>query len=105
MWTRQYRASSFRHFAIPAFVAVAGSYFLFHGLHGTLGLSSKKVYVERIATLSADLVTLERERAALEKRSAALRDGSQQRDMIDEQARRRLALTSANEIVILHGTN
>ena len=104
MWTRQYRKSSLRHFAIPAFAVVAGAYFLFHGLHGSLGLSSSRVYEDRIAALSSELAILEKERKILELRTASLRDGTLQRDMIDEQARRRLALVADNEIVVLHGT-
>ena len=104
MWTRQYRKSSLRHLAIPAFAAIAGTYFVMHGLQGAHGLSSARVYEERIAALEAELLDLEKNRKTLELRTAALRDGSLQRDMIDEQARRRLALVADNEIVVLHGT-
>ncbi len=104
MWTRQYRKSSYRHLAIPAFVLVASGYFLFHALHGSLGLASHKVYRDRIETLAVELAAVENVRSHLERRTAALRDGSLQRDMIDEQVRRRLALTAPTEIVVLHDT-
>ena len=49
----------------------------------------------------AQLAAFAKERAALETRVQSLRDGSLQRDMVDERARRALNMGNEDEIVIL----
>mgnify|MGYP002040714770 FL=1 len=49
----------------------------------------------------AQLADFAKERAALETRVQSLRDGSLQRDMVDERARRALNMGNEDEIVIL----
>lgn len=105
MWTRQYRRSPLRHIIIPAIAAVSLAYFGFHGVNGTLGLTSKQEYEARLADLSSDLKALQQVRTTLETRTRALSDGSLQRDMIDEQARMALGLIGDNEVVLLHATS
>ncbi|WP_193178190.1 FtsB family cell division protein [Oricola nitratireducens] len=102
MWTRHRRRSPLRHIILPVFAAGVMAYFVHHALTGTLGLASKEEYEGRIATLQSELNSLEKQRARLDKKTAMLRDGSLERDMIDEQARRSLGVTRANEIVILN---
>jgi len=102
MWTRHRRRSPLRHFVFPVFVAGVFAYFVHHAMTGTLGLASKQQYEARIVVLQAELAGLESQRSALERKTAMLRDGSLERDMIDEQARRLLGVTRANEIVILN---
>jgi len=102
MWTRQYRKSPLRHLVIPCIAAVSLAYFGFHGITGNLGLTSKAEYEQRLAGLEAELQALSTERAMLETRTAALSDGSLQRDVIDEQARLSLGLANANELILLH---
>ncbi|GAB4353297.1 MAG: septum formation initiator family protein [Oricola sp.] len=102
MWTRHRRRSPFRHLILPVFAIGVLSYFGHHALTGTFGLASKEEYESRISALEAELAMLESQRAELEKRTGMLRDGSLERDMIDEQARRVLGYTRENEIVILN---
>ena len=101
MWTRHRRRSPLRHLVLPIFATGVLAYFGHHAINGSLGLTSGQQYEERIAKLEAELESLETRRAALDKKTAMLRDGSLERDMIDEQARRLLGLTRSNEIVIL----
>lgn len=102
MWTRQRRRSPLRHFILPVLASGVLAYFGHHALSGSLGLASKQRYETQIASLEAELASLEQRRLALDKKTSMLRDGSLEHDMIDEQARRMLGLSRANEIVILH---
>ena len=101
MWTRYRRRSPLRHLILPVLASGVLVYFGYHATSGSLGLASKQQYEQRIAALEGELQALENKRAALEKKTAMLHDGSLERDMIDEQARRLLGVTRANEIVIL----
>jgi cell division protein FtsB len=101
MWTRQTRRSPFRHLVLPVLTCGVLAYFSHHAVNGSLGLASKEKYEDEIVFLQKELTDLEMRRRALEKKTAMLRDGSLERDMIDEQARRLLGVTRANEIVIL----
>ncbi|MBO6638982.1 MAG: septum formation initiator family protein [Roseitalea sp.] len=102
MWTRQYRKSPLRHLVIPCIAAASLAYFGYHGITGNLGLTSKAEYEQRLAGLEAELDALTTARARLKTRTAALSDGSLQRDVIDEQARLSLGLANANELILLH---
>ncbi|TCD13131.1 FtsB family cell division protein [Oricola cellulosilytica] len=102
MWTRHHRRSPLRHLLLPVFAFGVLAYFSHHAVNGSLGLASQQRYTEEITQLSSELQMLEKRRSELEKKTAMLRDGSLERDMIDEQARRLLGLTRSSEIVILH---
>ncbi|MFZ2102797.1 MAG: septum formation initiator family protein [Oricola sp.] len=102
MWTRQRRRSPYRHLVLPILTSGVLAYFGHHAITGSLGLASSQQYEAEIAALQSELDALETKRAALERKTAMLRDGSLERDMIDEQARRLLGVTRANEIVILN---
>lgn len=105
MWTRQYQKSPLRYLVVPCLSALLFTYFSFHAITGNLGLESRQVYETRLAELRSELDALNQDRATLEQRVAALSDGTLQRDMIDEQARRQLGLVSANEVIIVHGVD
>lgn len=101
MWTRQHRRSPLRHFVFPIMAVGVLAYFSYHAINGSLGLESMRNYEEDVAQLQGQLGALEKQRATLERKTAMLRDGSLERDMLDEQARRVLGVTRENEIVIL----
>lgn len=105
MWTRHHRRSPFRHLVVPLFATAVLTYFGYHAVNGSLGLESKQAYEQKVAMLEEELAGLKAQRERLEHRTAMLRDGSLERDMIDEQARRLLGVTRPNEIVILHRTS
>lgn len=102
MWTRYHRRSPLRHFVLPVLAVGVLSYFGHHAFNGSLGLASGEQYQATASALETELAALETMREGLEKKTGMLRDGSLERDMIDEQARRTLGITRANEIVILH---
>ena len=105
MWTRQYRKTWLRYSWFPALAGAACCYFYYHAIEGRYGLEQSKNYERQIVALNEELVALSTVRGRLEARTAALSDGSLERDMIDEQARMTLGLSRKNEIVLLHGNN
>ena len=102
MWTRQYRKSPLRHAVLPCLALASLGYFSFHAVNGNLGLTSKQEYEQQLAGLQTQLDALVDTRQRLERRTAALSDGTMQRDMLDERARIALGLTRADEVVLFH---
>ena len=78
------------------------AYFGFHAYHGEFGIYSK--YQLRGAARPnsrASLAAVKAERVELERRVQLLHDGTLEKDMLDEQARRALNLSHADEITIM----
>ncbi len=101
MWTRQYRQRRLGRLVLPAITLAFLSYFGFHAWHGEYGIYSKYALVERTAVMQKQLDRVRSQRVALETRVHLLQDGSIEKDMLDEYARRALNLSHTNELVIL----
>ena len=101
MWTRQYRPRKTGRLIVPAMTALVLSYFGYHVYHGEFGIDSKDRLRERAAVLQAELETLRAERVALESRVSMMHDGTMDRDMLDEQARRSLNVSAPDELTIM----
>ena len=101
MWTRQHKQRNTGRLIVPAVSAVFLAYFGFHAYHGEFGIWSKYRYEAEAAELQARLDTIEAERLEIERRVQLLHDGTLEKDMLDEQARRALNLSQADEIVIM----
>ena len=101
MWTRQHRKNSHARLVMPALAAMFLAYFGFHLVNGTYGLLAKSAFEEERSRLEAELATQSGERVALERRIALLRDGSIERDMLDEQIRRALYYAGPSDLVVL----
>ncbi|HRP77875.1 MAG TPA: septum formation initiator family protein [Aquamicrobium sp.] len=101
MWTRQRKKRNTGALIVPAIAVAFLSYFGFHAFHGEYGIYSKYRLEERVAALEATLETTRTARVALEQRVRLLHDGSLEKDMLDEHARRALNLALANEVVIM----
>lgn len=100
MWTRQHKRRNTGRLIVPAIAVLFLTYFGFHAWHGKYGILSKYQLEMRIAELEDELDGLHRKRGELEHRVGLLRDGTLERDMLDEQARRTLNVANDNEIVI-----
>ena len=101
MWTRQRRHNSAPRLILPVLTALFLTYFGYHALYGGNGLYSKHIVEEQTKELQAKLDILAGKREALEQEVALLSDGTVERDMLDEQARRSLNMARAGELVIL----
>lgn len=100
MWTRQRKSRRYGALIVPAIAAVFLSYFGYHAFHGGYGIHAAQRLTERTALRQKELAAVRAERARLEQRLALLSDGTIERDMLDEQARRALNLAREDEIVI-----
>ncbi|MDQ2632623.1 MAG: septum formation initiator family protein [Pseudomonadota bacterium] len=101
MWTRQHKQRNTGRLIVPAVSAVFLAYFGFHAYHGEFGIWSKYRYEARAVELQAKLDTIQARRIGMERRVQLLHDGTLEKDMLDEQARRALNLSQADEIVIM----
>lgn len=100
MWTKQHRQTNTGRLIIPGIAAVFLSYFGFHAYHGEYGIYSKYRLQGRIAELGAELKTTTAERTELERKVQMLREGTIERDMLDEFARRELDFSRQNELTV-----
>jgi cell division protein FtsB len=104
MWTRHHKNRNTGKLIVPAISALFLTYFGFHAYHGEFGIYSKYRLEARAAELTAELSTIKAERLELERRVQLLHDGTLEKDMLDEQARRSLNLSHADEITIMLDT-
>lgn len=97
----------FRAILLPlALYAISGAvvgYFVVHAQSGQRGLEAKREIKGQILTLTAELNGLKAERANLEDRISRMRDGSVDRDMLEDLARKRLGMTHPDDLVIITG--
>lgn len=101
MWTRQHKQTNTGRLIVPALCAVVLSYFGYHAYHGAFGINSRGKLQAQVASLQEQLAAVKERRTEIEQRVRLLHDGSLEKDMLDEQARRALNMTSANEVVIM----
>jgi cell division protein FtsB len=101
MWTRQHKNRNTGRLIIPAITALFLAYFGFHAFHGEFGIYSKYQLEASAVELAAELATYKAQRIELERRVQLLHDGTLEKDMLDEQARRALSLSHGDEITIM----
>ena len=101
MWTRQHKKTNTGRLIVPASSAAFLAYFGFHAYHGEFGIYSKYRFEARATELQAQLDVVKAERVELERRVQLLHDGTLEKDMLDEQARKALNLSHADEITIM----
>ena len=101
MWTRQHKKRNTGVLIVPALAIAFLSYFGFHALHGDFGIYSSYRLVDRAEQLQTRLAMLRSERTHLESRVLLLHDGTIEKDMLDEQARKGLNLSKPGEVTIM----
>jgi len=100
MWTRQHKKRWTGALIVPAITAVFLSYFGFHAFQGEYGIYAKYRLEARTEALLAELENVRQERRTLEHRVQLLADGTLEKDMLEEQARRSLNLAHKDELII-----
>ena len=85
---------------IPVFCLAVSAYFIHHSLNGKFGLHSHGEAVDRALELEFRLASLKTERDELQNRVVLLKNGSIERDMLDEQVRYNLNLLHPDEFVL-----
>jgi cell division protein FtsB len=101
LWTRHHKNRNTGRLIIPAVSALFLAYFGFHAYHGEFGIFSKYQLEARAAELNIELAKAKSQRVELERRVQLLHDGTLEKDMLDEQARRALNLSRADEMTIM----
>ncbi|WOC14795.1 FtsB family cell division protein [Pseudochrobactrum sp. MP213Fo] len=101
MWTKQKRKTIRGRFIVPLLATAFLSYFGFHAYNGAYGIYSKEQLQAQATSLSQQLADLSEQRVSLERQVSQLRDGSIDKDILDEQARRALNLSHADEVTII----
>ncbi|KAA0970473.1 septum formation initiator family protein [Aureimonas fodinaquatilis] len=101
MRTIQKRNSRMGRLILPVLTLAVLAYFGLQSQQGRYGLESKRELTELLDKRSAELDALLDKRQGLETRVQMMRDGTLERDMLDERARRALNVGTVDEIVIL----
>ena len=99
--TRQKKNSKLKGIILPLFCIMLSGYFLHHAINGGFGLNSKIEAEERALHLEFRLAEHRKNRETLAHRVSLLKQGSIEKDMLDEQVRYHLNLIQAEEIVIM----
>ena len=76
-----------------------------HAYHGEFGIYSKYQLEAQTVELQAKYDAIKARRVDLERRVQLMHEGTLEKDMLDEQARRALNLSQADEITIMLPTN
>lgn len=101
MQTRQKRKSWLKPLIVPAITLPCLVYFAQHSQSGRYGVEAGAQMAAELARKTAVYDQLVAERKGLEQRVRLLSDGTLERDMIDERARRALNMSNDDEITIL----
>ncbi|CAM5390399.1 cell division protein FtsB [Aquamicrobium terrae] len=101
MWTRQHKQRNTGRLIVPLLCAAFLAYFGFHAYHGEFGIYSKYRLQAQAAELEAQLASIKARRVEMEQRVQLLHDGSMEKDMLDEQARRALNLSLPDEVIVM----
>ncbi|MGH6763804.1 MAG: FtsB family cell division protein [Phyllobacterium sp.] len=101
MWTKQKKKSRRGRLVVPVISGLFFTYFGFHAYHGEYGLYNK-LRLEQVSTaLEQQLAVLTAERSAFENQVRLMRDGTLEKDMLDEQVRRALNVSHPDEVTIM----
>ncbi|RCL03369.1 MAG: Septum formation initiator [Candidatus Tokpelaia sp. JSC161] len=90
-----------RHILFIIFSIFVIFYFCYHLTHGVYRIYAVHELREELALLKVHKKQLEEERLILEKRCNLLRDGSLEKDMLDEYARKNLNFSLSNELTLM----
>lgn len=101
MSTRQKKISHAPRLVFPLICILISAYFIHHAVNGRYGLTSYEKAQAEALRLEFRLAEVTKERETLEKRVSLLKNGSIERDMLDEQARYHLNLLKKDEIAIM----
>ena len=85
---------------MPVLTVAFLSYFGFHAYNGEYGIYSSEKLAAQVTLLQSERDDLVHKRTIMEQEVSLLRDGTIEKDMLDEQARRALNLSLENELTI-----
>jgi cell division protein FtsB len=104
MWTKQRRKTKRGRLIVPLLSTLFFAYFGFHAYHGEYGLYSTIKLQEQTQLLQAQLDAVKATRSELERQVQLMHDGTIEKDMLDEQARKGLNVSRPDEVTIMRGS-
>jgi len=102
MMVRPRKRKSLARFITPVMTLVILGYFGYHAMNGHYGIRAQVVMQKRLADLEQELAARTAVREKLEARVALVRDGTMEKDMVDEQIRRQLNMLREDEIALIY---
>jgi cell division protein FtsB len=78
----------------------ASGFFVWQASIGDRGLNAKAHYQQQMATLTAQLASLQEEHKALKHKVELMRDNSLDRDLLDEEARAKLDRVDKGDLLV-----
>ncbi|MEG8098684.1 FtsB family cell division protein [Candidatus Liberibacter brunswickensis] len=102
MWTRYYKKNKLARviFLVTSFCFII--YFINHAIIGDYGLKATKVLKKSLVERKEFLTNLQEARYKLEFKVKLMRDGSLEKDLLDEKARYNLNLSRGDEIILFY---
>lgn len=85
----------------PLMLMLMAFYLGYHALHGERGLYALMRERRELERLQKEIATTRTEREKVELRVSHLRDGSLDRDLLDEQMRRMMGVMGSGEVLVL----
>ena len=101
MAIRSRNRSPLSRFIAPLATLMILGYFGFHAMNGQYGMRAQIVMSAQKETLEAKLAQRTAVRNRLEARVALLREGTMEKDMVDQYVRSQLNMVRADEIVLM----
>ncbi len=101
MAIRSRRRLTLSRFIAPLATLLILGYFGFHSLNGQYGIRAHLAMQAKTVRLEAKLVERSNVRKKLESRVALLREGSMEKDMVDQYVRAQLNMVREDEIVLM----
>lgn len=100
MVLRRKKRRTLARFIAPLATLVIVGYFGFHAFNGQYGIRANLAMQKRMVELKGELAGLTKQRQTLEERVKLLRDGSMEKDMVDQHVRAQLNMVREDEIVL-----
>ena len=100
MVIRTRKRRSLARFIAPLASLVIVGYFGFHAFNGQYGIRANLVMQKQMVDLKSELADLTQRRETLENRVALLREGTMEKDMVDQYVRAQLNMVREDEIVL-----
>ncbi len=100
MAVRSRKKPTLARFIAPLMTLVILGYFGFHAFNGQYGIRANLLMQKRMVELQDQLEQRTQRRALLEDRVALLREGSMEKDMVDQHVRAQLNMLREDEVVL-----
>ena len=100
MVLRRTKRRRLSRFIAPVATLIIVGYFGFHAFNGQYGIRANLAMQQRMGELEMKLAELTEHRETLEDRVKLLRDGSMEKDIVDQHVRSQLNMVREDEIVL-----